>query len=259
METLINCLCGMKRKAHGAQKPRHINKIVEAASAAQRSDSPAQAINQGFLKVYKFYFLIAALFPILGTAHDVRAEDAQLPKGTQITLRLNDTLSTASNMEGDEFTAVVVLPVYLGDRIVVPKGSVITGSVSRILRPDRLKGKAVMDLMFQSIRVEGYRQTNIVAALTRVDATESGGMHTADNFAEREKPAESAAKSGNPKIGVRAQFPDGKKANIGASGGLPSVFNSQGDDAGIPRGALMDITLDRSLILIKETEKPTRK
>ena len=49
-ETLINCLCGMKRKAHGAQKPRHINRIVEVASTAQRSDSPAQAINQGFLK-----------------------------------------------------------------------------------------------------------------------------------------------------------------------------------------------------------------
>jgi len=48
METLINCLCGMKRKAPGAQKPRHINRIVEVASTAQRSDSPAQAINQGF-------------------------------------------------------------------------------------------------------------------------------------------------------------------------------------------------------------------
>ena len=48
-EPLINCLRGMKRKAHGAQKPRHINGIVEVASTAQRSDSPAQAINQRFL------------------------------------------------------------------------------------------------------------------------------------------------------------------------------------------------------------------
>jgi len=24
MKTLVNCLCGMKRKAHGTQKPRHI-------------------------------------------------------------------------------------------------------------------------------------------------------------------------------------------------------------------------------------------
>ena len=30
-ETLINCLCGILRWAHGAQKSRHINRIVEVA------------------------------------------------------------------------------------------------------------------------------------------------------------------------------------------------------------------------------------
>ena len=49
-KALINCLRGMKRKAHGAQEPRHIHKYVEVTSTAQRSDSPAQAIIQRFLK-----------------------------------------------------------------------------------------------------------------------------------------------------------------------------------------------------------------
>jgi len=49
-ETLSNCLRGMKRKAHGAQEPRHIERYVEITSTAQRSDSPAQAINQSFPK-----------------------------------------------------------------------------------------------------------------------------------------------------------------------------------------------------------------
>ena len=49
-EALINCLRGMKRKAHGAQEPRHIWKYVEVTSTAQRGDSPAQAINQRFLR-----------------------------------------------------------------------------------------------------------------------------------------------------------------------------------------------------------------
>ena len=40
---------GMKHNAHGAQEPWHIQKYVEVTSAAQRSDSPAQAINQRFL------------------------------------------------------------------------------------------------------------------------------------------------------------------------------------------------------------------
>jgi len=41
----------MKRKAHGAEEPRHIQKYVEVTSTAQRSDSPAQAINQGLPEV----------------------------------------------------------------------------------------------------------------------------------------------------------------------------------------------------------------
>ena len=40
----------MRCKAHGAQNPRHINEIGEEASAAQRSKSLAQALNQRFLK-----------------------------------------------------------------------------------------------------------------------------------------------------------------------------------------------------------------
>jgi len=46
----------MKCKAHGAQKSRHISRIVEVVSAAQRSDSPAQAINQCFLRLLESAF-----------------------------------------------------------------------------------------------------------------------------------------------------------------------------------------------------------
>ena len=51
---LINYLCGMKHKAHGAQEPRHIQKYVEVTSTALRSDSPAQAINQHFPNEHEF-------------------------------------------------------------------------------------------------------------------------------------------------------------------------------------------------------------
>ena len=40
----------MKREAHGTQQPRHINRIGEGASTAQRSDSLVQSINQRFPK-----------------------------------------------------------------------------------------------------------------------------------------------------------------------------------------------------------------
>ena len=72
-ETLNNCLCGMKRKAHGAQQPRHINRIVEAASTAQRGDSPAQAIIRRFLKRASNSLLILLTYPFMALSRALAA------------------------------------------------------------------------------------------------------------------------------------------------------------------------------------------
>lgn len=196
-----------------------------------------------------FFIIVLALSKIPGAVPNARAGEIELPKGTKITLQLNDTLSTASNMEGDEFTATVETPVYIDDRVAIPKGSVVTGSVSRILHSDRLKGKAVLDLMFQSIRVAGSKPSDISATLLRIDIAGSGETPIAENFVEREKSTDGAAKPGSRKIGVRPQSPGGKNVGIGISGGLPSVFNSQGGDLRIPRGTSMEIMLDKPLTL----------
>lgn len=41
---------GMQRKAHGAQRPRHIELIGDRASAVQRRDAPEKWINGGILE-----------------------------------------------------------------------------------------------------------------------------------------------------------------------------------------------------------------
>jgi flagella basal body P-ring formation protein FlgA len=64
-EILINCLRKMKRKAHGAQKPKHIQRYVEVAITAQRSDSLAQAINQCSLKRASNSLLILLAHPFM--------------------------------------------------------------------------------------------------------------------------------------------------------------------------------------------------
>ena len=106
------------------------------------------------------------------------AADTVLPETTRITLQLNKHLSTKVNSEGDPFTAYVTIPVSLGQRIVIPKGSVVTGSVSRIIRPGRFKGKAVMNVLFQSIEIPGRGQLPIAASLARMDPEGSGGVRS---------------------------------------------------------------------------------
>ena len=59
-ETLIYFASGTIGKAHGAQKARHIMRIGELSSTAQRSISPAQGINQCFPSVVEYFEVAVA-------------------------------------------------------------------------------------------------------------------------------------------------------------------------------------------------------
>ena len=57
----------MKCEAHGMQQPRHINRIGEGVSTAQRSNSLVQSINQRFPNAKKNVtatFLIRSLISL---------------------------------------------------------------------------------------------------------------------------------------------------------------------------------------------------
>ena len=59
-DTSIHSANEMKHEAHGTQQPRHIDKIGEGASTAQRSDSLVQPINQRFHKSHPYQAMILA-------------------------------------------------------------------------------------------------------------------------------------------------------------------------------------------------------
>lgn len=187
-----------------------------------------------------------------------------LPERTRITLRLNDYLSTKLNSEGDPFTAEVSVPVYQGDRVVIPKGAIVTGSVSRVLRPGRFKGKAVMNLVFQSIRIPGHGEVPLVASLARVDVDGNAGVRaegTVQGEGSLGADAGRVAKPGLSGAGIGA-LAGGRKgaavgAGVGAVVGLATVFATRGKDLEVRRGATMDIELDRPLTIPPENEAPT--
>jgi type IV secretory pathway VirB10-like protein len=179
-----------------------------------------------------------------------------VPEGTRITLQMNETLSTKFNAEGDAFTAVVTTPVYFGDRVVIPKGSVVNGSISRILRPGRLKGKAILDLIFQSIKIPGHKQMNIVATLVRVDSEGNSGVRSEGRVEGESSVGSDFGKVIAPSIagaGIGGLAGGGRGAGIGAGvgavAGLASIFTSRGKDLEIHRGSTLDIKLDRPLII----------
>jgi hypothetical protein len=196
------------------------------------------------------------LWPAIGRPAGQGGPDAALEKGTRIILHLNDHLSTKLSKEGDVFTADVLAPVVLRDRVLIPKGSVVAGSVSRIQRPGRFRGKAVMNLLFETVRVPGREPVTIVASLIRVDPEGNAGTGTEGSIrGERSlgKDAGTVAKPGAAGAGIGALIGGGKGAaigaGIGAAAGLATVFATRGRDLEVKRGSTLEIVLDRPLPL----------
>jgi hypothetical protein len=207
----------------------------------------------------RWVFFLVLLFP--GTICAQVGNEVVLPEGTKINLQLNDYLSTKRNSEGDLFTATVIEPVYLKERVIIPKGSIISGNISRVLRPGRFKGKAMMNLNFVSIRLPGTAELPIVATLVRIDLDGNGGTQAEGTITSGDSKGKDAVKVAAPTIsgaGVGAVAGGGKGAAIGAGIGAVIGLASlaiPGKDLEIRRGAAMDLVLDRPLLIPAEAIK----
>jgi len=191
------------------------------------------------------------------------AADTIIPEGTRICLQLNDPIRTDKNSEGDSFKAIVTEPVYFGDRMAIPKGSVVNGSISRIMRPGRFKGKAAMTLLFQSINIPGRGELPIVASLTGVDREGNRGISTEGTIQGKGPGGKDIARVLTPGLagaGIGTLAGGAKGAGIGAGIGVAAglVFNSRGKDIEMKRGSALEISLDRALSLPPEAEGAAR-
>ncbi|MCI0487888.1 MAG: hypothetical protein L0229_14950 [Blastocatellia bacterium] len=81
--------------------------------------------------------------------------------GTELKVRLNDTLSSDDSRVGDRFTATVLSPNrYDGARVA--------GHISSIEKSGRVKGRTTMTLAFDSIRLRNGRSGTMRAELISI-------------------------------------------------------------------------------------------
>lgn len=101
----------------------------------------------------------------------------QLPPGTMLEVRVDQTLSTARNREGDKFGATLERPVDLNGREVLPRGTRLMGHVSTSRPSGRLKGRAVIGIRLDSFEYRGQA----VPIVTTLD-TRSSKSHKTRNL-----------------------------------------------------------------------------
>lgn len=90
-----------------------------------------------------------------------------IPAGTQIDVQLTTTLSSSANQQGDPFLAEVEQPVFAHGEEVIPAGSTLRGHVTFVRPPGRVKGKAEMRLVADSVTTKAGKQFVFAAQLAK--------------------------------------------------------------------------------------------
>jgi hypothetical protein len=78
-----------------------------------------------------------------------------IPAGTQLTVRLNDSLDTERNQVGDSFHATLGAPIVIDDETVIPSGADVVGRVVDVKSAGRFAGNSALTLELNSLSVNG--------------------------------------------------------------------------------------------------------
>ena len=90
-----------------------------------------------------------------------------VPVGTDLKIRINDTLSSKDSRIGDRFTATVINPSRFDE-------ARLNGHISSIQKSGKIKGRTSMNLAFDSIQLSDGRRGVLHGYVTRVYGEDSG-------------------------------------------------------------------------------------
>ena len=90
-----------------------------------------------------------------------------IPVGTDLKIRINDTLSSKESRVGDRFTATVIDPSRFDE-------ARLNGHVSSIQKSGKVKGRTSMNLAFDSVELRDGRRGVLHGYVTRVYGEGSG-------------------------------------------------------------------------------------
>lgn len=183
--------------------------------------------------------------------------DIALPSGTQLIVKLTNTLSTKGSEEGDPWAGKVDQPIFAGGQEVVPNDSTVRGHVTFVKPAGRATGRGEMRLVAETISTPEQGTFTIVAQLK--DAQDTSGTKVKDDEGTVEGPGKSvksAAKeagigaAGGAAVGSIAHGGTGALYGmaIGAVAGIVHSVAKKHQGPLLPPGTELTFTLDRTFL-----------
>ena len=108
------------------------------------------------------------------TAEKASSLGGPLPEGSVVHARLTSFLSSETAQKGQAVEAVLTRPLFNGDRLLLPQGSRLQGTVRQVQAARRLKKNGQLRIAFQQVVPPDGVEQKVQAALVGVQAGQDG-------------------------------------------------------------------------------------
>lgn len=195
--------------------------------------------------------------PVVTTSPN--AESYTLAAGTRIAVVLKHAISTKSARQNDPVYAETSFPVVSNGHVVIPAGTYVQGVIQRSQRPGRVKGRGELVIHFNTLIFPSGYTLMLPGAIDNVPGAEKTDMKdnkegTIESQGTKGKDAGTVATSAGTGAAVGAVVTGGAKGAgigglLGAGAGLASVLLTRGPDVRIESGTLVEMVLERPIIV----------
>ncbi len=190
-----------------------------------------------------------------------------IPIGTRVPLVLLNSVSTKHANPGDLVYLESMYPVVVNGRIVIPPGTYVSGRVTSLKRPGRVKGKGELYVRFEQMILPNGVIRDLVGRIGALDGRapegfdrEEGKVSSEGSKGQDARTVGEAAAAGasagviagaisdplGPIVGAAAG------AAFGATAGLIGVLVSRGPDAILEQGTQLDMVLVQGMVFTEE-------
>jgi hypothetical protein len=188
-----------------------------------------------------------------------------IPKGTRVPLVLINSVSTKHAAPGDRVYLESVYPVAIEGKILIPPGTYVSGSVTEVKRPGRVKGRGELYVRFEQMILPNGTIRDFTGRVGALDGRSPEGFDREEGkiTSEGNKGGDARSVGQATAIGTsvgtiagaaggRTGMGLGLGAAAGAAAGLAGVLLSRGPDAILEKGTELDMVLDRDLFFSEQ-------
>lgn len=138
---------------------------------------------------FKIFALILSIFlagqTVFAGPFNANAKTKRIPAGTKFNLKLMNSMATVGCTQGTDFSAILITDQTEDTDIILPSGSIVRGTIRKIVPAKRLSKGAIMYMDFDHVVTPNGRQVplsmNIVG---RTDLTYDGGITTTRGYGD---------------------------------------------------------------------------